>query len=207
MKKLILSVLAAIGLGTMAYAVPAMPGLRTFTQPDGSTVTVRLLGDERAHFYVSDDNYPLLEDSEGRLCYAEIGVDGLVRASGVQARNSARRAQAEKDIMARADAADLSQRLMKQILDNSPARVPQTGMGLTDSTFPSKGEIRALVILVNYADVKFNTPNAQDYFTRLMNEEGFSDNGATGSSRDYYIASSNGQFRPIFDVEIGRAHV
>ncbi len=200
MKKLILSVLAAIGLGTMAYAVPAMPGLRTFTQPDGSTVTVRLLGDERAHFYVSDDNYPLLEDSEGRLCYAEIGVDGLVRASGVQARNSARRAQAEKDIMARADAADLSQRLMKQILDNSPARVPQTGMGLTDSTFPSKGEIRALVILVNYADVKFNTPNPQDYFTRLMNEEGFSDNGATGSSRDYYIASSNGQFRPIFDV-------
>ena len=89
MKKLILSVLAAIGLGTMAYAVPAMPGLRTFTQPDGSTVTVRLLGDERAHFYVSDDNYPLLEDSEGRLCYAEIGVDGLVRASGVQARKSA----------------------------------------------------------------------------------------------------------------------
>lgn len=200
MKKIILSVLAAIGLGTMAYAVPAMPGLRTFTQPDGSTVTVRLLGDERAHFYVSEDNYPLLEDSEGRLCYAEIGLDGLVRASGVQARNSARRVQAEKDIMARADAADLSQRLMTQILANSPARVPQTGMGLNDTTFPSKGEVRALVILVDYADVKFNTPNAQDYFTRLMNEEGFSDNGGTGSARDFYIESSNGQFRPIFDV-------
>lgn len=200
MKKIILSVIAAMSLGFMAYAVPAMPGLLTFTQPDGSTLQVRLLGDERAHFYVTDDNYPLLEDAQGRLCYAEIGADGVVKPSNVMARNSVRRVQSEKDLMARADASELCDRLMKQMRENSRIDLPQVGMGLNSSTFPSTGDIRSLVILVDYTDVHFETPNPQEYFQRELNEEGFSDNGCTGSARDYFIASSTGKFRPTFDV-------
>ena len=34
----------------------------------------------------------------------------------------------------------------------------------------------------------------------MLNEEGFSRYGATGSARDYFMASSGGQFNPQFDV-------
>ena len=201
MKKIILSALAAFGLTTAMHAVPAMPGLHTFTQPDGSTVTVQLVGDERAHFYLSEDNYPLLPDAAGRLCYAEIGTDGIVKASSVQAVNTALRIQTHKDLMARADAEDLRQRLASQMsAQSAQRRVAQSGMGLNSTEFPGKGDVHGLAILVEYADVDFMTPNAQDFFYRMLNEEGFSDYGATGSARDFYIDSSNGQFRPTFDV-------
>ena len=66
--------------------------------------------------------------------------------------------------------------------------------------FPSEGEARALVVLVNYSDNRFSMADPHDYFNRMLNEEGFSDNGASGSARDFFIENSMGKFRPHFDV-------
>ena len=63
------------------------------------------------------------------------------------------------------------------------------------------GEKHFLVILVEFEDVEFSTsddPNAA--FTALMNEEGYSVNGGTGSARDFYRDNSHGGFDPVFDV-------
>ena len=68
------------------------------------------------------------------------------------------------------------------------------------STFPRQGKVRSLVLLVNFTDIRFVTPNPQEAFTRLLNEKGYSDNGGTGSANDYFMASSFGQFDPQFDV-------
>lgn len=68
------------------------------------------------------------------------------------------------------------------------------------SNFPKQGEVRSIVILVNFTDMAFRVPNPNESFTRLLNEEGYSDNSATGSARDYFIASSMGIFKPQFDV-------
>lgn len=75
-------------------------------------------------------------------------------------------------------------------------RAPQA----VQASFPLKGEIRSVVILVNFSDLSFVTPNANAEFTRLLNEQGYSDNGGTGSARDYFLASSMNQFQPTFDV-------
>ena len=64
----------------------------------------------------------------------------------------------------------------------------------------SKGEIRGLVLLVEFADNSFQPEYDQAFFSRKMNEAGYDYNGATGSCRDYYIAQSDGQFQPTFDV-------
>ena len=64
----------------------------------------------------------------------------------------------------------------------------------------STGQIRGLVLLVEFADNSFQSDYDQSFFSRKMNEEGFSYNGATGSCRDYYIDQSNGLFQPTFDV-------
>lgn len=64
----------------------------------------------------------------------------------------------------------------------------------------SKGERRILVVLVNFKDVKFTINDPATAFHNLLNQEGYSANGGTGSVKDYYVENSGGQFVPIFDV-------
>lgn len=64
-----------------------------------------------------------------------------------------------------------------------------------------RGQLHFLVILVEFSDLGYTTcedPNAA--FSALLNEEGYSENGGTGSARDYFYDNSNGVFDPIFDV-------
>ena len=75
------------------------------------------------------------------------------------------------------------------------------GPGLFPGThFPSKGHQKAIVILVEYKDVKMSLDDAHGYFDRMLNERGFSDYGGTGSAVDFFEESSLGQFCPQFDV-------
>lgn len=62
------------------------------------------------------------------------------------------------------------------------------------------GERHIPVFLVQFTDVTFKTTDANAKFTALLNEEGYSTNGGTGSVRDFYYDNSDGQFIPIFDV-------
>lgn len=64
----------------------------------------------------------------------------------------------------------------------------------------TKGNNHFLVILVEFADVPFTLSNPKDRFTRLLNEDGYSDFGGTGSVHEYYYDQSTGQFDPVFDV-------
>jgi len=71
---------------------------------------------------------------------------------------------------------------------------------LNDGEVPTTGTLRGLVILAEYPDVPFNANNGRESFLRLLNEEGYSHNGATGSVRDYYTDQSYNLFTPEFDV-------
>lgn len=71
---------------------------------------------------------------------------------------------------------------------------------LNDGEVPTTGSLRGLVILAEYPDVPFSPANTRESFEALLNEEGYSVGGATGSVRDYYIDQSYGQFTPTFDV-------
>ena len=62
------------------------------------------------------------------------------------------------------------------------------------------GEKRFLVILVEFSDIDFKISGPQQAFHNLMNQQGYSANGGTGSVRDFYVDNSHGNFTPIFDV-------
>lgn len=66
--------------------------------------------------------------------------------------------------------------------------------------FPSEGEHHALVVLVQFKDRKFSMVNPRAFYDKMLNSEDFTDYGATGSAREYFIENSNGVFRPYFDV-------
>lgn len=62
------------------------------------------------------------------------------------------------------------------------------------TNYASKG----LAILVGFSNKPFS--NTASDFSNLLNQEGYSYNGATGSVKDYFSASSYGQYNPTFDV-------
>ena len=53
-----------------AQAVPAHPGIIDYIQPNGDTLQVRLIGDERFHFYTTADGLLLQKNEKGYFCYA-----------------------------------------------------------------------------------------------------------------------------------------
>ncbi len=70
----------------------------------------------------------------------------------------------------------------------------------TSTDFPKTGTVRVVVLLAQYADKSFVIQDPVAQFTKLYNEHRYSQNGSTGSVRDYYLASSNNTLDVQFDV-------
>ncbi|MCQ2333251.1 MAG: M6 family metalloprotease domain-containing protein [Paludibacteraceae bacterium] len=64
MKKLLLSLLLAAATLHL-FAVPAYRGWRTMTQPDGTTITVRQMGDEFFHYWENEAGQQVQQDDNG----------------------------------------------------------------------------------------------------------------------------------------------
>lgn len=190
----ILTVIGVSCIPVSVLAIPAKPGLLTMRQSDGSEVEVRLVGDEHAHMYTTPEGYPLVW-ADGTLCYATLKGETLAN-SGLPYKGDAK---FEKSL----PVIDKHKVLGSIMANRRPSKVAADGAypGLyTDAAFPLQGSPKALVILVEYADVKMTLSNAHDYFDRMLNQPGFADYGATGSAADFFRENSRGRFTPQFDV-------
>ena len=181
-----------------ALSIPAKPGLLQVNQPDGTTVEIYLKGDERGHSVYSSDGYLLTNDSEGYYVFADKNAEGLLVPTSIREINPQDRSAMTKDAISRIDQVALSESVerMRSAANNGMMRGP----GLMSTQFPSSGEQKSLVILVEFQNKEFTIENPNEYFHRMLNEEGFSDNSSTGSARDYFVANSSGKFLPDFDV-------
>ena len=228
MKKQILQygvLTVAAMFGFQSWAVPAKPGLRTVPQPDGSTITVELRGDEFFHQYLTEDGYPLVE-KDGYFYYSDYSDSGDVINSGIRAVAVSKRDAAARDFLSRVDRSSLETRIRK-VASRSPRRTSMTNFGaisnhnapareassvdgppyqrgyglFSDLRFPAYGNQKSIVILVEYKDVKFKTSyDAKEYFTNMLNQDGFSEYSGTGSAAQFFKENSNGAFVPEFDV-------
>ena len=179
-----------------AKAVKAYPFPMTATQPDGTTVTILLHGDEFHHYKTSEDGYLLKENSAGFLTYGTVNAAGVVVESNYVAKEISKRNATEIQFLNTVNKADMIQKVQ-----SAPMKVKMLStQSLPQKTFPMAGTPRSLVILVNYSDTVFVTPTPQVAYTNLLNQSGYSTNGGTGSARDYFMANSYGKFSPTFDV-------
>ena len=64
----------------------------------------------------------------------------------------------------------------------------------------TQGDVRVLVVLVEFSDVHFTNPDPVSQFTDYLNKEGYNEYYNIGSVRDYFIKNSMGKFKPTFDV-------
>lgn len=198
-----------------AEAVKAYPYPISVRQPDGSTLIVRLHGDENFHYATSADGYMLAKNSEGFFCYISYdAATGNRSLTGRRAHNVKERTDDEKTFVsslqpAKLISADLRTRftfgqkapartLAPELIAPRRAARMKAGAATTDMTDAETKESQYLVILVNFADSTFKH-TATD-FTAWLNEPGYAVNGGTGSVKDYYRDNSMGQFVPNFQV-------
>lgn len=194
--------LLTLTLPEAIQAVPAYPGVIAMEQPDGSILSVIKIGDENGHCFTTTDGYRVMRNDKGFLSYVTTDESGLPVASVMRAYDPANRTQEEIQF--------LSNLIQPLFIPQNPRKsniFTSTRSGgenqrflCSGAAFPAKDSPRALVVLVEYTDVKFSMNDPQDFYNRLLNEEGFSDYNATGSARDFFIENSMGLFTPQFDV-------
>lgn len=204
MKKLFTTVLSAMmASGMTLMAVPAKPTPFRFIQPDGTAVMLQLKGDERSHVMTTTEGYPVARDADGYYCFAETDGGGALKPTSVRAALVSSLNSVERTAIAGISPADALKSLKTRNSGkfHAPARISgHGGIGLMDDAFLGYKELKGLVILAQFSDVKFSSTCDNAFFTRMLNEKGFSEYGGTGSARDYFIDSSNGAFVPEFDV-------
>ncbi len=190
--------------GAPVYGVQAKPGAFDYRGSDGTTINVTLHGDEWSSYYLSSDGYILLPDTKGDLYYA-INDDGVLKMSSVRAYNPAQRSAAEKSFITNLDRTELRSVAMKTFARHQSERRKAhsryaSGSNSMITSYPTIGSPNSLILLVQFSDITFTTPNPQESFNNLINQEGYSNNGGTGSALDYFRDNSSGLFTPNFEV-------
>ena len=190
-------------LAMQCWAIPAPDDTFIIRQPDGTELEARWLGDENFHVLATADGQIILEDVLGYYSYANEKGE----PSGIYARNPADRSAQDLMFLLTLNQESIFETLWKEApkvetLDyRTPEYIYRDVMRMpTPNTKLTIGDIRGLVVLVQFSDVKFKSSNAQAQFVDYMNKEGYNEYHNIGSVRDYFYKNSMGVFRPTFDV-------
>lgn len=181
---------------TAGNSAPARRGLMTKPQADGSEIIVRVVGDEHFHYCLSADSF-LLAEYGGIYYYASVDSAGSIARTGYAAQSSTDFPDGLSSRFAHISSPDVTDALSKLYTAKRAAR---KRTDLLTTAFPSTGEQKSIVVIVDYQDETFTVDDPYDFFYRMLNEEGFSDYSGTGSAADYFHASSMDVFLPQFDV-------
>lgn len=206
MKRILLfAFFALIAVSTWAAKANSTPF--KVTQPDGTTVTVRLMGDENFSWHITTDG-TLLKRVGKAFYIANTDIDGNLIATSQLAHEPAQRSVAEVEMISAQDKdaffVQANQTARKRVMMREPIGVA------TPSYFPHTGSPKAIVLLAQFSDVKFSIPNTQAVFGEYLNSPNHPLTGLgsfpeelprnSGSVKQYFTDMSFGQFTPNFDV-------
>lgn len=188
-----------LALHTMfLFAAKVAYNSRTVTLQDGRAVVVHMQGDENVHFLYSDDGDLIIQDDLGYHVATQSEVDSI-------------NAELERYTQ---ECEEMRAKAIAGLRAN-------TGEGINgDRLFPHTGKPKVLVLMTEFSDVKF-TYTKQDIENMLSGTaitSRFKKNSVSYTSgqpdtirrnhpyysyssvREYFKASSDGQFEPEFDV-------
>ena len=176
------------------YSVPAYPNPIEFQQADGSTITIRMMGDEKINWAETTDGYSILVNKEGFCEYAILDEHGDMVFSGQTVSRVDQRSQEEVELLQIVPKGiRYSARQKKMMLS-----VWELREEANERSFPTTGEQTLLCILMETTDGPFTKTQAD--FDALFNQLNYTIGGATGSVRDYYLENSYNQFDLTVDV-------
>ena len=186
-------------ISAVLLAVPAKPGARPYVQPDGTVITVRVYGDEFYHYYESIDGLLLKPTLHHALHYATLDDAGNIIPGPHLATDPAYRDETASNHINTLSQSSLRLALQHQIGQMMLTRAQSPGY--ISTTFPTSGNVRGIVILADYQDVKFcELYDTHQVYLDLITGENYTGLYSTGSVRDYFYDQSSGVFIPEFDV-------
>ena len=209
MKRLSLIFLSVLLFAAPAFSRPAYPGTARVQQPDGSYVTIRLVGDEYRSFNTTADGYTLTRNDRGFYVYAQLDADGRLAPTSFVARDSAERTLQDLEFLR-----SVGRRLTPR-MGEEQSFVKRRNQIARSQTLDQRraahydySKFRGLVILVEFNDCPFTYEDYGDIMDRMINEDNYTGEErtnpdgirCTGSIRDYFRDNSNGEFLPHFDV-------
>lgn len=184
-------------------AIKANPNPISIRQPDGSVITIRVNGDENFNYVTTVDGYLIRRDKDGFFKYVDTSAgNGYSVLSKQRVSNFNLRGDDElRFISSLVPAARLQEDMLAvPRVRKAPEQI--LSRRVVSPTLPGKmvkaSESQYLVILVNFKDKAFSFENSD--FETWLNQEGYSQNGGTGSVKDYYRDNSMGKFIPNFVV-------
>ena len=195
--RIITVLLTALIFITEAVGGPVRNTLATYTQPDGKSFTVNVLGDEWMRVRTTGNGCAIVKEDDGWWCYAVYDSDGRIESTGYHVGDKVPENVLVSSRKIPFDA--LSKRSSKRRL---PAL--QDRAGLLESTrrnvTVTKGgegtiKMKAIAILVEFNDVKFQ--HSKEDFEKLLNEPGYM---GTGSAKDYFEDQFGDGWEFSFDV-------
>lgn len=201
MKKMFLTLcLALFSIVLQAAKAHSLPFI--VTQPDGTRLSVRLMGDEDCHWYATVDGV-LLSKQNDAYYLALVDEQGNLQPSKVLAHDAGLRQTEENVLINKQNKERFYRQAEKTRVRNKMKREPV----LVDKTFfPCTGSPKALVVLVNFSDTTFAVSDPKKTFEQYLNGEGKpedygnQENRNYGSVRQYFKDMSNGMFTPQFDL-------
>lgn len=202
MKQAILTLLLLTSVAISALASKAYPGIMHMKQGDGTSIDVRMYGDESFHWYATTDGV-LLTRVGSNFYVANIDQQGMLIPTQMLAHNKDQRSANEQQ-MADNQNRELFASQLSEISSADSRRREPIGTA-SPSYFPHSGTPTAVVVLVEFSDTKFTVSEPATVFDQYLNAQqlddfGHSEQANYGSVAQYFDDMSFGQFRPKFDV-------
>ena len=201
MKRILISAVLSL-CAAMTFAIPAKKSWKVVSQSDGTTIKVSQAGDEHLHYYITEDNVPIYKAADNRYCYLTI-ENGKLHNSGVLAHESAARSAKELQVMNTIhDLAPIARQMAAKKRSAAKRCVRPDRLPSKDDISVFKGSKKALVILAAFSDKSFSKGDDAivKLYDEVLNQEGYSQNGAAGSVHDYFKDMSRGEFDLTFDI-------
>lgn len=201
MKRILISAVLSL-CAAMTFAIPAKKSWKVVSQSDGTTIKVSQAGDEHLHYYITEDNVPIYKAADNRYCYLTI-ESGKLHNSGVLAHESAARSAKELQVMNTIhDLAPIARQMAAKKRSAAKRCVRPDRLPSKDDISVFKGSKKALVILAAFSDKSFSKGDDAivKFYDEVLNQEGYSQNGAAGSVHDYFKDMSRGEFDLTFNI-------
>ena len=200
MKRLFTFCLASLFASSL-FAIPALSVWRSVRQADGTTIRLKLVGDEHFHYAVTDDGIPVLSH-DGSYYYAHIRSGHLVASDVLAHARDQRKDHEERFAASLNDVEALNAKMRSQSMQKIGTRANVV-----------TGKKKGLVILVQFSNQRFANPSdvltlgsgetdVKTLYSDMLNKDSYTDtkSGAIGSVHNYFHDQSNGLFDLSFDV-------
>lgn len=200
MKRLFTFCLASLFASSL-FAIPALSVWRSVRQADGTTIRLKLVGDEHFHYAVTDDGIPVLSH-DGSYYYAHIRSGHLVASDVLAHARDQRKDHEERFAASLNDVEALNAKMRSQSMQKIGTRANVV-----------TGKKKGFVILVQFSNQRFANPSdvltlgsgetdVKTLYSDMLNKDGYTDtkSGAIGSVHDYFHDQSDGLFDLSFDV-------